>query len=687
MTPPTTTPRRAKTTCRCCAAGCGLVVTIEGEGHVLRAEGDRTHPVTRGYSCAKGRAIPERHHAEDRLLWPFVDGRRVSWDECLSDLGDRLDRVRTRHGAESIGFFGGTGGAYDTLGWSAMRAVASALKTPQRYSVGTVDVAPLYRAAQMVTGFHLMLPHWVPELPGPSLAILLGIDLCVSHGYLGADGANPVQRLREYRAAGGEVWTIDPRTTRTARQSDRHLALRPGSDVYLLAWLVRELLEEGADEEELRASCAAADVVALRDAVRTFTLERACEQTSLDRRALLELLTSVREHARVAILSGTGAAFTPHALLVEWLRWVLLVVTGSLDRTDRSGMFFNPTSLAKLELASWSKPAPPEGRSDPAPSSRPDLPGFYGEHPCAALADEIEAGNLRALVVFGSNPLTALPEPDRVARALATLEALIVIDPFDNPLTQRATHALPASWQLERSDLRQRPASIQYAKALVEARGESRPGWWIFGAIADRLGLDPFGDGVSFEDRDEAACYRVLLADARVTLEDLEAAGVDGIETPRMDGWFRESVLRGRGWRIAPPVLLERLTALREDRGGEALLVAGRVAFATNSMLFPAALRREVVPPAVHVSPDVARAKGLADGDGVKVGTRVGELRGTVTVDADLGEGMVWMNHGWSDRNVNELIDTGDIDPLTVQPAFSAIPVLIEKVSAASGSA
>ena len=668
-----------KTTCRCCSVQCGMLVSIAENGTVLKAEGDRNHPSTRGYSCAKGRSIPERHHSSDRLLQPRVDGRETNWEECLADLGGRLSVIRDNYGASAIGRFFGTGGAYDTLGMSALGRLVAALGTPQCYGAATVDVAPLYRAAQMVTGFHTMLPSWSPELEGPSLAIMLGANFCVSHNYMGSDMANPVQKLREYRQSGGEVWTIDPRRTKTAMNSDHHLALRPNSDVYLLAWLARELLDQGADEKELHSSCTPQDIAAIREAVKTFTLERAEAQTGLERQDMLALLEAVRRHRRVAILVGTGIAFSPHGLVSEWLRWVLLILTGSLDREDRKGMFFNVTSLAKIELGSWSNPAPVD-RCDPAPQSRPDLPGFFGDYACAALADEIEAGHLKALLVFGGNPLIAIPQPDRIARALASLDVLVVIDPFENAMTRMATHALPSAWMLERSDLRQRPELIQFAPALVAPLGESKPGWWIIGAIAEQLGLDIFGGGKSLGEVDEDSLYHQMFARARVTFDELAQAGVYGLETPRMDGWFHKAVLRERGWRLSPPAMIERLRNLDDEDPAGATLVSGRVDFATNSMLFPPAVRREGAPPMIHISPDLCALNALANGDMVRLTSRAGQLEGAVRIDDTLKEGTVWMNHGWLGRNVNQLIDTQGIDPLTTQPFFSAIPVKVEKL-------
>src|SRR5215203_85499 len=57
--------------CRICAAACGIVVRVDGD-RVLEVRGDLDHPVSRGYTCPKGRALPAFHHDPDRLDHPRV---------------------------------------------------------------------------------------------------------------------------------------------------------------------------------------------------------------------------------------------------------------------------------------------------------------------------------------------------------------------------------------------------------------------------------------------------------------------------------------------------------------------------------------------------------------------------------------------------------------------------------------
>ena len=98
----------------------------------------------------------------------------------------------------------------------------------------------------------MLNPVWDPTVPG--VAIFVGTNPVVSHGY-GTALPDPIRYLREYRARGGRVWVLDPRRTETAALADVHVPVRPGADVAVLAALANALLDDGADEHELRDHC------------------------------------------------------------------------------------------------------------------------------------------------------------------------------------------------------------------------------------------------------------------------------------------------------------------------------------------------------------------------------------------------------------------------------------------------
>jgi anaerobic selenocysteine-containing dehydrogenase len=102
--------RAERVACRCCPAACGMIATIQGS-QILKLEGDPQHPVSQGYSCAKGRAVPAKHHDGSRLDRPRPAGAETTWTSCLQDLGGRLRQLRAEYGAGAVGVFAGTGGA------------------------------------------------------------------------------------------------------------------------------------------------------------------------------------------------------------------------------------------------------------------------------------------------------------------------------------------------------------------------------------------------------------------------------------------------------------------------------------------------------------------------------------------------------------------------------------------------
>src|SRR6478736_2995943 len=93
--------RTMRSFCRICTAVCGILVDVSGD-EVVRVRGDKDHPFSHGYTCPKGRALPQMHHHPERLERPLIRiGDRqqpTTWDACLDDLGSRLRAIVDRHG-------------------------------------------------------------------------------------------------------------------------------------------------------------------------------------------------------------------------------------------------------------------------------------------------------------------------------------------------------------------------------------------------------------------------------------------------------------------------------------------------------------------------------------------------------------------------------------------------------------
>jgi anaerobic selenocysteine-containing dehydrogenase len=659
-----------RTYCRICIATCGLEIDVE-DGRVAEVRGDPDHPLSAGYTCSKGRALGDLHHGPHRLDGPMVrrDGvlTPVAWDEAMSDVRSRLSDLVAGSGPGAVGIFTGGGIYFDAAGYWAKGRLTRRLGSGHVYSDTTIDSAAKYRVMELMAGTYALMAH--PD-PGASLLVMLGTNPVVSHGQTPMF-ENPVTRLR--RSAGdGEVWVVDPRTTESARLANRHLAIRPGTDHVLLAWLVRSILEAGVDRDELARR--ADHVDGLAAAVAPYPLDVTARLTGVAEQDLLDLLAAVRRAGRLAVLTGTGVTMSPAGNAVEWLTWALLVLTDSIDRPG--GMWCNPGYLAKLDER---ESMPAAGPPRPGPATRPDIPALMGEWPAAVIPAEIEAGNLRALVVLGGSIVTALPDTARVLAALRRLDLLVVVDVAESTTTAEATHVLPAHAQLERSDLPMlndlfsSRRMMQYTRAVLPRSEGRRSAWWILAKIGEALGVEVLPAGL---DADQASDDDILdLVGGADALASLRAAGQPWLEGPSpVTGWLHQRLPSGR-WNLAPDALVAQMATL--EAPAPLVLTPRRQPKRFNGRTIRAGDRAEVL-----LHPQDAAGAGVADGDLVEVSSEAGVLVLRARVTDSTRPGAASIAHGWPDCNVNTLVSSRVLDPLTGMPRMSGTAVSVRPAGA-----
>ena len=649
----------------------------------MSVRGDPDHPVTHGYTCPKGRAMGAMHHDPQRLDRPQLRQQDqlidVSWTDMLDDLAERLRAVIDRSGPDAVGTYFGSLSGWDPSGRNVAETYHRRLGSRSRYTSVTTDCPAKPLVGQLMLGHAALVP--LPDLTATKLVIFVGTNPVVSHGHTWSL-PDPVVAIRALRRE-GQVWVVDPRTTETARLATGHIAPRAGTDHAVLAHLVREVLAQGADAAYV-ARCTTG-VESLRAAVAPFTAAHVEALSGVARAELAALVAAVRTAGRVAVLTGTGVTMGPNANVVEWLATALPLITGSIDRPG--GMWFNPGLLARLDESGIdphkNKPA------QPGPPSRPELPRRFGQYPCAALADEIEAGNLQALVTIAGNPVTSFADSKRVASAVAKLDVLAVADVRRNATVELATHVLPCTGAFERPDatlgaeLYQPEVAAQYVPALLAPGADRRPLWWICAQLGRRLGFDVLPSGL---DPDQATDEDVLAA--VVGVDRLEALRTQPSGTtsdvPRF-GWVTGSE-RFSPFDLAPTDLVEQLRTATAPDG--LVLIPRRQVRHVNSLFPPSDLRRDA--PLVLLHPTDAGEAGVVDGQIVRVSSGTGEVIGAASLDHGIARGAVSVPHGFDgpgQPNVGSLIsDTTDLDPLTGMVLQSGVPVSIEPLSRAPGS-
>ena len=155
-----------RTFCRFCHANCAMLADVE-DGKVVAVRGDPEDPVYGGYTCLKGRELPDSHNAAHRLIHSLVrrDGEFVEtpMGETLDHVADKLRAIIAEHGPHSVAVFMGSGGYQNSAAWAASYSFAQAIGSRNFYTSVTLDQpAKVFTTARYgkwtVSYTHLTLP-------------------------------------------------------------------------------------------------------------------------------------------------------------------------------------------------------------------------------------------------------------------------------------------------------------------------------------------------------------------------------------------------------------------------------------------------------------------------------------------------------------------------------------------------
>lgn len=670
MTEPTT--KTVRSFCRICTSVCGLLidVTVDADGTetVTHVRGDRDHPRTQGYTCPKGRSLAKMHHHPNRIENPMlrIDGElaETSWEDCLDDLAAKLRAVIDEHGPDSVGIFFGSGVGQDAAGYRMAQGLQMAIGTQAKFSPLTIDGSAKVLIADLMGGTAALSGR--PDYDRAEMVILVGTNPIVSHGHTVAM-ANPKGYLKGLVGRAG-LWVIDPRTTETAKMATGHLAPRPDTDHAILAFLVRELLSDGADRDFIAAHTTGVDDLAA--AVAPFTLEHTAALADVPADDLTRLLDAVRAAPRIAVETGTGVTMSAGANVTQWLAWALMAITGSMNRPG--GYWFHPGFGYQLEAFELPSSPAEGGLLGPGPRSRPGQQSFMQEWPCAVMPDEINSGNMRAVLNLGGSLLTAFPDKEALVPALQKLDVFATIEIIGNETTELSTHVLPTKDQLERADVTLwdillPTVSAQHTPAVVSPIGDRRSTWWVLGELGRRLGYE-LADTVNLDD--DAMLAGIAMA-GRVPLDQLSENGWAGVEHEIPAPWVDGHVERLGGWRLAPRALVDQLATLSAP--APLVMIPRRQRSKLNSQLDFLGESPEIL-----MHPDDAAANGVQDAQSLTIRSAAGQVTGIAKIDASIRRGAVSVPHGYAGvANVNQLTDKDDIDPITGMAHYSGVAVTV----------
>jgi formate dehydrogenase len=226
-----------------CEPCCGLALEVE-EGRIVSVRPDRDHPLTQGYACIKGVRVGDYVNDPERLLHPLRRGpsglERVPWEEAIREIGAKLRSLRAAHGPGAIATYWGN--AADSTAITLANTFCHAFGSPNSFNVLSLEYTDRGAVAERVLGNENLILQ--PDAGRARFALLLGTNPLVTNGmallqrrpHIAAD-------LKGIQRRGGKVVVVDPRFTETAKIADEHIAIRPGTDLFLLVAMIRRILE------------------------------------------------------------------------------------------------------------------------------------------------------------------------------------------------------------------------------------------------------------------------------------------------------------------------------------------------------------------------------------------------------------------------------------------------------------
>jgi anaerobic selenocysteine-containing dehydrogenase len=661
-------PVTAKAICRMCHGGCGTVITVE-DGAITKVAGDPDNPINLGKLCSKaGLPSIEQSYHPDRIEHPLLRTSRdrpfsrVSWEEAIGFIAEKMLSIRAAHGAEAISLARGVSMNNNQV----LTRLANVFGTPNAISINYYCYGPRVSACAVTSAGKHSGRTWdtvaiVDYYDSPACIVEWGSQKRISNDH-GLIGHVPVtQALRKNPV----TIIVDPRRPASAGRGDLWLPLRPGTDAAMaLGWLHVILEAQLEDAAFIRDWCHGFE--ALQRRVRDYPPEvvagiTGCPAADIRKAARLYATSKPAAIAWGTGLDHIGRNTFQSARAVH----ILMGITGNLD-VPGGNCYWPTPRLGDCER--WDL-LPPEQHAKRLGADRfPGLnlrPTVYAHPPTVfrTILSE-EPYPVKGMIVVGNNPAVCYPNTRTVMAALRKLELLAVSDIFMTPTARAAHVVLPAASNLERDEPRlymniKGPGGMfmdTSTRKLAEI-GERRSDWDFLFALGRALGYPQHFPAIETFVAEALAPMGLTwqeLRDKDYLVEPLRFRKYesDGFGTPT--GKFELWSTIAEGWGLDPlpghsePQESPRRTPEIAARYPLILNTGVRQPMYWNSNGHPLpSLRRLQPEPSVEVHPDTAARFGLTDKARAWVETPRGRLRFRVRCSSRTSPEVVSVPHGW----------------------------------------
>lgn len=678
--------------CGFCGGDCLLDYYMK-DGKIIKVEGNKTLPGANGRICVKGAALKQALYHKDRILYPMKrtgergEGKfeRISWEEALDTIADRMQRVKETYGPEQTMLYVG----HPKWFRPQMTDFVNRYGTPNYGTESSTCAYALMMANQCNFGKNVMLMP--PDFGRCRTLVVWGVNPLYSNSVKGGAGfLKAVER-------GAKVIVVDPKCTPTSEYATIHLRPLPGTDGALALGMARVIITENLHDSEYIEKYTYG-YEEYRDYVMGFTPELVEKITGVPKDDMIRAARTIAVEGPTSLmLSASPVVHNINGVQNGRAVGLLMALTGNFGIP---GGFAGP-GPARAVL----KDAFMGARKD---REHPEKGLNYGEFPAwdRLTSRELQVehiadfllGNgrypIRNLISFGMNH-HMWPRPDRIEEGMKQVEFFSCADIYMNDTCKYADILLPVASGQEREQIELLGPQLLYDQPeVMENQGETKNDLEILLELSQRLGFE-LGDPV-YHTYEEYLEDR--LTPTGVTLQELKEQGglmqakrcmparttedILKVQTPTGKIEFVSTLLKGcrKEGHEGVPAYHDFRDVLPMKEYPLILTTGSRKPqlFHSRTYRLPWLTNLEKCP-VVEMHPEDAREWQVDTGEYVIVETPVGAMEMAVTVNESCLKGAVNVYHGAGDLDINLLIDDQYIDPISGFPGFKSYCCRIRK--------
>ena len=708
-----------KSVCRFCGTGCGVLIGMKDD-HIVDVRGDELAH-NKGVICVKGSMLPELVRIPGRLTSPKIrrNGNLVdaSWDEAMALVASKFSEAIRDYGPDSVAFYG-SGQLFTEESYTANKLFKAGIRT------NNVDGNPRLCMASAASGY--VQTYGKDEPPG-----------C----YADADyascffifGANPYEchppifeRIRQRQRLHPEtvIICVDPRRTMTARHSDIHLPVLPGTDLLLLNSMANVICEEGLENREFiekhvrfsdgEKDC---DFAKFREFLKAYVPEKVERELGISADDIRRVAFLFARSQATMSLWTMGVNQRSQGTFLNNMLNGLHLITGQIGRPGATpfSLTGQPNACGGVRDTGALAHALPNGRLVANPEHRAEMEKLWNV-PAGTISPRIgfdavnlfraiEQGSVKAALIMCTNPGTTLPSVSRYQAAMEKCFT-VVADVVEDSETQRHSQVvLPAALWIEKEGVTgQGERRYQLTEKLLDPPGQARSDLQILVDLADRLG---HGDLI-------AARTPQAVWDEWRNVSVGSFYNFQGITYPRLQ---KE---RGLQWPCPSPdhpgtarrfvegedpfvtkgagiefygnhdkkgvVYLRRYVPSPEKTSAEypMYLTTGRILeqFHTGTLTGRIKELQDAAGPAkIQINPQDAFGLGIQEKDPIEVKSKYGTIRGEARLTDVSRRGVVFASFYDSKLLINRAV-ADNYDSISKEPEFKVTAVSVRKVSA-----